>query len=110
MAHVLKIEKMATNFQPSSEQIAQVLRTKISKLVDELQPEDICDEFLANGFISEEEYELSIDDKKNSKNRSRKLIFSAIKIVKSKYEHFETLCDILNKSGASQLVQDLKRK
>ena len=87
--------------RPSSEQASQILRVNIAKLINELQPEDICDGLLAAGIVDNDQYKFSTDEKKNPKSRVRKLLFPTLQSVNSKYEHFETFCTILEEGDSS---------
>ena len=75
-----------------------VLKSKLSKLVVKIPPEEISDELLSSGIISEKEYEFSYDKRETRKERTRQLLYKVMQAVKEKYEIFETFCCALDQS------------
>lgn len=88
----------ASIVKPTAEQGHDVLKKALSKLLVDIEPDDICDDLFSAGVISEEIYQVVCDEQKKPKVRIRKLLYSTLQSVKGNYEHFETLLSALEGS------------
>ena len=88
---------------------SNVIKAKLSKLIDKIPPEEISNELLSASIITEEEYESSYDRRETRKERTRQLIYKVMLKVKEDFEVFEYFCCALEKSKNESVQEWGKR-
>ena len=91
----------------------QVLRKNFPRLT-RIPPKEVCDFLYSDGVISDQDYERTITEEVDSRDRMRKMMMKLQTVTQDDHTHFENFCDFLEESfdspGLVEVGAKLKSK